>query len=110
MFKVIEETPYYGQYGTAGCNSWAVVPASERLDPLDMRTILGNMEEGATFATVDEAIAHIARTTAHIGGDGTRAYVHILDQHMTLAEFRQTEVGRAEVAAHWARLDAWRNR
>ena len=110
MYKIIEETPYRGQYVTVGCNSWAVVPASEQLDPLDMRVMLGNMKNGPQFATVEEAVAHIARTTAHIGGDGTRAYVHILDQHMTLAEFRQTDVGRAEVEAPNAPLDAWRNR
>ena len=110
MFKVIEETPYRGQYGTAGALSWEVAPVEKRLDPLDMRVILGNETNGPTFATVKDAVEYIAKITAHIGGDATRAYVHILDQHLTLAEFRQTEVGRAEVAAHWARLDAWRNR
>ena len=103
MFKIIREEPYFTGTGRAvGALSWKIVPAEERLDSADIRVILGNVNEGARYERLENAIAHVALASAHVCG-GDNSFITILSETMSLAEFRQTH-GKAERDAHLKQL------
>ena len=103
MFKIIREEPYFTGTGRAvGVLSWRIVEATDRLDSADIRVILGNMGEAACYERLEDAIAHVANRSAHVGGSGN-SFVTILSETMSLAEFRQTH-GKAERDAHLKQL------
>jgi len=100
MFKIIREEPYFAATGRAvGSLSWRIVEATERLDNADVRVILGNMGEVDCYERLEDAIAHVATRSAHVGISGGNSFVTILSETMSLAEFRQTH-GKAERDAY----------
>ena len=99
MFKVIYEEPYFTGTGRAiGSLSWQIVEATERLDSADIRVILGKVGVAGTYETLEAAIAHVGKSSAHVGVTAP-AYVTILSETMTLTEFRQGH-GKAERDAY----------
>jgi hypothetical protein len=99
MFKIIREEPYFAATGRAvGSLSWKIVPADQQLDSADIRVILGNVNESSRYERLEDAIAHVALASAHVGGSGN-SFVTILSETMSLADFRQS-YGKAAREAH----------